>query len=465
MDNWSLCNLAYDSHSVYKGELETSFPPRNMPEKRRGFALRAYGIEGRRAGTETKGTVAWTLTKAKDNVKMSHLTIGWKLDQRDGHSKFALGLGDIVPAFADLWDTREAGRLVSRSTNRLNHWIKLSDGHVTVAAKATRSEEAPFHYKLHLTVVPQKMDVFSWVKYFKEDKEDAAHQAKRSQNVRHGGQRHQNALPKVTVKEKEDKVDDGRPLYERKDLLRPGPVLMKLQEEGIEDLRSALRREAKEHSVAVGIHLENWSRFRLSYPKVELKIGKLLSTELTPGFVDPGRQEVSIVGNDGTLTGTSGVARWTLGSETGRVLSIMWSVPYNHQIYNTWVAVGLSSVTNQPTYGQMYKEKDPARFVRHKAGRDFEFSDGSFIVKVFMDGGASSKPVLHVGLVPIDEADLASDIRKKLGMPIVKIDDVKHRREDDTLPQVQKSTTAAAGKMGSVHVLVAAMVMMHLWTC
>jgi hypothetical protein len=60
------------------------------------------------------------------------------------------------------------------------------------------------------------------------------------------------------------------------------------------------------------------------------------------------------------LTGTSGVLRWTLGS-ADIVLSLMWSVPYNRQLWRTWVAVGLSSHTNMPTYKEMYDNTDDKR--------------------------------------------------------------------------------------------------------
>lgn len=40
VENWSDYKLVYSGHSVTAGSLDTSFPPRNMAEKKRGFALR-----------------------------------------------------------------------------------------------------------------------------------------------------------------------------------------------------------------------------------------------------------------------------------------------------------------------------------------------------------------------------------------------------------------------------------------
>ena len=49
--------------------------------------------------------------------------------------------------------------------------------------------------------------------------------------------------------------------------------------------------------------------------------------------------------SQGSVKGTSGVLRWTVGTQTDLVLSVMWSVPYNRQLWNTWVAIGLTNGT------------------------------------------------------------------------------------------------------------------------
>ena len=81
----------------------------------------------------------------------------------------------------------------------------------------------------------------------------------------------------------------------------------------------------------------------------------------------------------------------------------MWSVPYNRQLWRTWVAVGLSSHTNLPTYKEMYENEQDPRFVRKKAGHRFEFSDGKFAVIADMDGDATFKPILRVSLTSWSE--------------------------------------------------------------
>ena len=115
------------------------------------------------------------------------------------------------------------------------------------------------------------------------------------------------------------------------------------------------------------------------------------------------------------LSGTSGVVRWTLGSED-LVLSVMWIVPYNRQFWRTWLAVGLSSHSDLPSYQEMYTSKNDARFVLRQSGSRFEFSDGKFIVIADMDSHSTYKPILRVALVPRDNDLLASNIRTQLGL-------------------------------------------------
>ena len=62
-------------------------------------------------------------------------------------------------------------------------------------------------------------------------------------------------------------------------------------------LRGALRESASGHSVAVGIHIENWTRFRLGLVRGAIESGKALASKPPPPYVDPGEQDVGIVTN------------------------------------------------------------------------------------------------------------------------------------------------------------------------
>ena len=63
-------------------------------------------------------------------------------------------------------------------------------------------------------------------------------------------------------------------------------------------LRGALRESASGHSVAVGIHVENWTRFRLGLVRgASIESGRALASKPPPPYVDPGEQDVGIVTN------------------------------------------------------------------------------------------------------------------------------------------------------------------------
>ena len=63
-------------------------------------------------------------------------------------------------------------------------------------------------------------------------------------------------------------------------------------------LRGALRESASGHSVAVGIQIENWTRFRLGLLRGgAIESGKALASKPPPPYVDPGEQDVGIVTN------------------------------------------------------------------------------------------------------------------------------------------------------------------------
>ena len=71
-------------------------------------------------------------------------------------------------------------------------------------------------------------------------------------------------------------------------------------QESKQTLRGALRESASGHSVAVGIHIENWTRFRLGLLHGgggTIESGKALAGKPPPPYVDPGEQDVGIVTN------------------------------------------------------------------------------------------------------------------------------------------------------------------------
>lgn len=295
-------------------------------------------------------------------------------------------------------------------------------------------------------------DVWGWVKYYREP-----HEQKQNNNIKPTAKPASNRRPNEG-----QKMEKTGGLFEKKYLLENDTQLTLLAKQNM-TLRKALA--LLNESVALGLLVENWSAYPLGKvssggkmqfyysclsvsntkkarlgiigiipclilfcplqtryfsgpPTLEITEGKVIEDKASipgPSSVKPGAANVGMVLQSKILTGTSGVVRWTLGSED-LVLSVMWSVPYNRQFWRTWLAVGLSSHSDLPSYQEMYKSNSDARFVRRQSGYRFEFSDGKFIVIADMDSHSTYKPILRVALVPRDNDLLASNIRTQLGL-------------------------------------------------
>lgn len=156
----------------------------------------------------------------------------------------------------------------------------------------------------------------------------------------------------------------------QKHLLRPGRALTRLNHKNL-TLRAALA--GLPESIAVGIQVENWSRFPLTLTQLKIVSGKTLDFDNSlappPATIEPGAHDFGVILQATSMGGTNGVVRWTIGT-LDRVLSLMWSVPYNRQLWRTWLAVGLTSHgSDLPSYDDMYAgHRGDGRFVRRKAG-------------------------------------------------------------------------------------------------
>ncbi len=458
VENWSPYSLVYKAHTVQEGDFDSAFPPRNLPSKRRSFAVRTTGDRG---ADGVGGMLGWTLVNPQDGMEVSRLTAAWDVKRGGGERQtFAVSLGDFVPDFDDAFVERTGGRLESKVGRETGRAVAVADLRTTAAARMTRRGE--MHYMLKVTLVPQNVDIWFWTKYFKEEAERMAvtqqpkppTSSNNNNNNKKKLEAHRKALPKVSKENnKRHEEVESRPLYDRPELLQEGISIVDLHDRGISSLREALRTQAKSHSVAVGIQIENWTRFKLGTPEVELDSGKLLNGGelLAPREVLPGRRAVAAIGNSGALKGAAGLIKWAVGSaKSGRVFHVMWSIPYNQQFWNSWAGVGVTDAASQLSYKDMYKGKDPRRFERAKSGREFEFSDGELIAMAFMDGGATSKPVLRVRLMPRDDHDLAAVVRRRLGMAVTRADDVRERAAaaaDGAAPQVGQVMDSAANKV------------------
>jgi len=101
-----------------------------------------------------------------------------------------------------------------------------------------------------------------------------------------------------------------------------------------------------------------------------------------------------------TATGCSGVVSWNI--HAGKILAVMYSVPYNQDWYSNWLAVGI------------FDEQDTAHFFdKMYEGREIEFKRKEFywntnrveytcrrVATVTATMGTSHKPEILVKLYP-----------------------------------------------------------------
>lgn len=156
----------------------------------------------------------------------------------------------------------------------------------------------------------------------------------------------------------------------QKHLLHLGKALKSLDQKNL-TLRGSLSKITE--SILVAIHIENWSRFPLNLTQLTLLSGKTLQSDdqlaPPPSSIEPGAHDFGVILQSSSMSGTYGLIRWNIGS-LNKVLSLMWSVPYNRQLWRSWVAVGITYQTPElPTFDEMYSGNEvDQRFVRRRAG-------------------------------------------------------------------------------------------------
>jgi len=403
VDNWSPHPLKLTEDEIRSGTFGTGLLPKDLPEYSRELSLRSLSSK---ESQKTSGLVSWTVMNK--TIELAILSVAWEVGNGID-SRFTVKLGNRVPEFQEMWAKSKDNKMAS--TNQLSNTIYvggMSQLRFEAAANMSMDEGDTLHYKLRLSLVPPNIDVWGWVKYYREPHELTA--AKQNNNIKPTAKPASNRRPNEG-----QKMEKTGGLFEKKYLLENDTQLTLLAKQNM-TLRKALA--LLNESVALGLLVENWSAYPLGPPTLEITEGKVIEDKASipgPSSVKPGAANVGMVLQSKILTGTSGVVRWTLGSED-LVLSVMWSVPYNRQFWRTWLAVGLSSHSDLPSYQEMYKSNSDARFVRRQSGYRFEFSDGKFIVIADMDSHSTYKPILRVALVPRDNDLLASNIRTQLGL-------------------------------------------------
>ncbi|XP_008435409.1 DELTA-stichotoxin-Hmg2b-like [Poecilia reticulata] len=135
----------------------------------------------------------------------------------------------------------------------------------------------------------------------------------------------------------------------------------------------------------VTIEITNLSnQYCLINPKVFLDSGNVHSPPQPT--VRPQKTEVCNFSKDtGKATGAVGVLTYELfgrsANSAKEIIAIMFSVPYDYNMYKNWVAVGIYNVgkeCNESLYKEMYYNKEQKGFVRQESngcGINFEGSN------------------------------------------------------------------------------------------
>ncbi|XP_069134263.1 tereporin-Ca1-like [Argopecten irradians] len=163
------------------------------------------------------------------------------------------------------------------------------------------------------------------------------------------------------------------------------------------------------YSVACGIETSNWTKYILEKPKA-INDGGLIKTP--PMNVLPGVKEAMITHKiGGTATGTYGSVSWVIKD---RRVVVMWSVPFNHDYYTNWLAVGITKPGykqhDENWYNTMYYESNTPvlEFRRKQFYNDVNpvtFPDGEFEVEGNM--GSTHISNVHITVKPCKSKDYA----------------------------------------------------------
>ncbi|KAK5623839.1 hypothetical protein CRENBAI_003886 [Crenichthys baileyi] len=133
------------------------------------------------------------------------------------------------------------------------------------------------------------------------------------------------------------------------------------------------------------------NEYCLMNPKVFLDSGSIQSPPQPT--VRPQKTEVCNFSKiSAKTTGAVGVLTYELfgrkSNSAKEILAIMFSVPYDYNMYKNWIAVGIynqGKECNESLYKEMYYNKEPQGFVRQEAkGSGLTFEGSSLDVKATM---------------------------------------------------------------------------------
>lgn len=122
------------------------------------------------------------------------------------------------------------------------------------------------------------------------------------------------------------------------------------------------------YSVSMTMDIKNYCDEALTESKVFINSGQIANPA---GDIQPSIKEsfaTTKMGN--SATGTSGTVSWKF--KNGQRMIIMWSVPYSHDFYSNWLAIGAHKQHDSEDFRRMYHDSDADWFDRKEYYYDSE---------------------------------------------------------------------------------------------
>jgi len=221
VDNWSPHPLKLTEDEIRSGTFGTGLLPKDLPEYSRELSLRSLSSK---ESQKTSGLVSWTVMNK--TIELAILSVAWEVGNGID-SRFTVKLGNRVPEFQEMWAKSKDNKMAS--TNQLSNTIYvggMSQLRFEAAANMSMDEGDTLHYKLRLSLVPPNIDVWGWVKYYREPFE-AAQQQEKEKQLQEAAKKVADKTPeknpsKIVPKKKPNPLDEKNPQesrFEQKHLL------------------------------------------------------------------------------------------------------------------------------------------------------------------------------------------------------------------------------------------------------
>jgi len=169
------------------------------------------------------------------------------------------------------------------------------------------------------------------------------------------------------------------------------------------------------HKVRAILNVENWSRFTLLDSQTDIHCGSVLPRYQATN-VYPGYREVMLGVGTEIFGGTCGTISWQIVELSVRLI-VMWSVPFNLNLYDTYL--GLAMIYNQGPFSSSsywfnkmyYSNIGP--HVRGLGGKILMYENSHLTIYGYIEAW-TYHPMLNISVIPQRKYNLAPGVINKL---------------------------------------------------